>query len=424
MRIALSTSLTRGSGDGPAFALDFLRTTLDPRLTFSRASSATDIIAGVLTSFATDAPRISASNGLLIEEARTNSIRNSQASGATNGVVGSGGALPTNWSVTNAVGLSTQVMASGSENGFSYVELRIFGTPNATSSFNLAFEGSTQIVAAQNESWTNSFYAKHSAGSLSGVNAISARVVEATAAGTTLFTTDGADIKASLNDSSYIQATATRSMSDPTAGRTRPSLRVSVTNAGAVDFTLRLAAVQHELGAFATSYIPTTTAAATRAADLCSIATGAWYNAAEGSLWAEALSGGMDSAAATGPRLLRLRDSTGQNFHELRRNPADRTLRGATNSNNIGQASFTAEIWNDGVLARTAYAWRSNDIALCFAGNTVQTDSTTPDGMPSGIDTLRLGAAASSSGFWNGYLRAVRVYTRRLSNAQLKAMTL
>jgi len=63
--------------------LDLRTNTLPSGLTFSRASAATDVINGVLTNFASGAPRISVANGYFGEnEQRTNTLRNSMAVGA------------------------------------------------------------------------------------------------------------------------------------------------------------------------------------------------------------------------------------------------------------------------------------------------------------------------------------------------------
>ena len=78
----------------PAFATYFTGvTTLDPRITFTRASSATYVdSAGVLQTATTNTPRFTynpvtlAPLGLMVEEARTNSIRNNTMIGAGVGV--------------------------------------------------------------------------------------------------------------------------------------------------------------------------------------------------------------------------------------------------------------------------------------------------------------------------------------------------
>ena len=67
-------TIFRSSFGDPTLALNlnFLSSALPSGATFARASSATDIINGTLTSFASGEARISAANGYLSELSRTN----------------------------------------------------------------------------------------------------------------------------------------------------------------------------------------------------------------------------------------------------------------------------------------------------------------------------------------------------------------
>lgn len=71
---------------------------------------------GTLVQVPADTPRFDydpatlACRGLLLEETRTNSVRNPRAEGATPGVVGAGGVLPTNWAVGALAGLTATVV--------------------------------------------------------------------------------------------------------------------------------------------------------------------------------------------------------------------------------------------------------------------------------------------------------------------------
>ena len=115
--LGIGLSLTRSGAlpplPTPVLDLNYVSTmALSGTETFTRASSAWAFnSAGALTSFATNAPRFDydkdtlAPKGLLIEEARTNSLRNNSNTGA--GV----GTLPTNWSVIAAGVLTTNVIA-------------------------------------------------------------------------------------------------------------------------------------------------------------------------------------------------------------------------------------------------------------------------------------------------------------------------
>ena len=418
MYLGLANRLTWVQSETPALALDLLRGSLDSRVSFSRASSATDIISGVLTSFTTDTPRISAVNGLLIEGSRTNSLRNGNAGGALVGTVGSGGALPTNWYVSAANNLTTEVLASGTRSGFNYVRLRISGTPN-NSYYTFLFDSNTQIAAAQNEVWTGSAYLALTSGSMTNISVINAVVREADSGGTALGSTNGAFPALS---GSFVRGSSIRTLASASTGRCNAGISFGLTAGQAVDITLEVAAPQLELGAFASSYIPTSSGSATRAADLCTGPVG-WVNTAEGTLWVEATTGGIDAAAVTSPRLVCLTNSGVTSYHEIRRLASSSAAQGSTVVTGTAQATMGAAVWNNAVTAKAALGWRNNDEAFCFAGGTVATDTATPNGMPTGLTVLRLGANSPTGGFFFGYLRSLRGWTRRLSDTQIKAVT-
>jgi len=126
---------------------------VDPRVTFTRATTATFFNQlGVLTTANNDVPRIDYNpttlqpQGLLVEEQRTNSIRNSTAQGA---VAGTPGTVPTNWLISSdANGIAREIIGTGVENGITYLDLKYSGTPTATAAFAAISEGTTIVVAA------------------------------------------------------------------------------------------------------------------------------------------------------------------------------------------------------------------------------------------------------------------------------------
>lgn len=325
MDFALGTGLLRRDAQVPAFSLDLQQAGLDSRLSFARASTATDFVGGSLVTIAADSPRISAANGLLIEESRTNSLRNSSTSGAV-----AGSSLPTNWTVEVSGGLTTDIVAVGNANGFSYMRLRLSGTPTGTS-WQLRCESNSQIAASSGQSWSASLFHRLQAGALTNISSIDLRVVELNSSATFLAASEAALVPVA----SWNRALMTRTLSDATCAFVNLRLRASLTVGAAVDVTLDIAAPQLELGAFATSYIPTSGTAASRAPDLASLTVGSWFNSAEGTFFAEALSGyGFDVAAATSPRVVRC-DGGSTAYHEFRRNAADGVLRAGTNTANV-----------------------------------------------------------------------------------------
>lgn len=151
----------------PALSLDFTAAVLDPRVTFTRAGATATRVnsAGVIETVAADAPRFDfdpatlVCRGLLIEQTRTNGIRNNTMVGA---VAGTPGTLPTNWSLDGVGGVSREVVGTGTENGVEYVDVRYFGTPSANGTVSLSIDA--QVAASVGQAWTSSIWLKHLTG--------------------------------------------------------------------------------------------------------------------------------------------------------------------------------------------------------------------------------------------------------------------
>src|SRR5215831_11537364 len=103
----------------PDLSLDFVANyspqgAISNLLTTSRASIGTaSDVAGNWYRFANNIPRIT-NQGLLVEEARTNLIRNNSMVGA---VVGTPGTPPTNWTIIQPSTLAAQIVAIGTVQG-------------------------------------------------------------------------------------------------------------------------------------------------------------------------------------------------------------------------------------------------------------------------------------------------------------------
>ncbi|HAJ89914.1 MAG TPA: hypothetical protein DCM27_02705, partial [Rhodospirillaceae bacterium] len=107
---------------------------------------------------------------------------------------------------------------------------------------------------------------------------------------------------------------------------------------------------QLEQAPFATSYIPTTTAAVTRAADVMTIPTASWWNAGEGTLFANTST--LYSSATDNVTIrdvMRINDGTANNFHRLFQY---RNKYGG--STNVG-GSLVADVQTGTVVAGTTY---------------------------------------------------------------------
>lgn len=169
-----------------------------------------------------------------------------------------------------------------------------------------------------------------------------------------------------------------------------------------------------EAGSFATSWIPTTGASATRSADVGSMLLSSipGWSAAEGAMGVEwsfpaILGTGLVSA-------ITLDDTTTANMTSARVGQAglaDGTIR----SGGVSQMDTTGIAVSPGAV-KQAVAWATNDAAHACNGQ-IETDSsvTVPVGM-----TRLLFAASNIGAYW---LSRVRLYPRRLSNAQLQGLT-
>lgn len=184
--------------------------------------------------------------------------------------------------------------------------------------------------------------------------------------------------------------------------------------AGTLTLTVTGSATQAQLetGAFATSYIPTTAAAATRAADVAAITTlTPWYNAAEGTLFAAVGYQRTGVVASFNDNTSSNRWTT--NFGAISTGQALR--------NTAGAGLITTSTANAAVVGATnkiALAI-STGCSLALNGGTVATNASYA--APT-VTQLQIGNQLGAI-YFNGYLRTLTYYPRRLSNAELRALT-
>jgi hypothetical protein len=192
-------------------------------------------------------------------------------------------------------------------------------------------------------------------------------------------------------------------------------------NTSSVSSSIFLWGAQLEAGAFPTSYIPTTTTALTRAADVASVNTlSPWYNATAGTFYAEFAVAQPSSGA--NQFVARVSDNSYNNqIGDFVSTTGFAAISTASGGVFDGLAS-TAIAVSANTVAKFVGAYAANDLAACLNAGTVATDSTVT--IPSGLTRFDLGS--DHAGFNNvkaGYLRRITYYPRRLSNAELQAIT-
>lgn len=197
----------------------------------------------------------------------------------------------------------------------------------------------------------------------------------------------------------------------PTAGTLTLTVSGTVTNA------------QLEIGAFRTSYIPTAGTAVTRSADVASISGSnfsSWYRQDEGTMFAD-----CDNA----------RPVSGGNQFAFRASDGTYTNNVVLNIQSSGFASLstaaagvfdgiatTATGFSANVQSRMAGAYRSNDLACCFAGGALATDATVT--IPSALTRADIGSDhAGLNRFGSGHIRRLTYWGKRLGNEVLQRIT-
>jgi hypothetical protein len=181
---------------------------------------------------------------------------------------------------------------------------------------------------------------------------------------------------------------------------------------------------QIEAGSFPTSYIPTTTAAVTRSADVCQITgtdfSGFW-NASEGSLVYEADS----SSNVIGNHFVFLvSDGTFNNQYQSSRsqNNAYTDVGFWVKNGNVWQALIytSAGAWLQGATSKDAMAYKVDDFAFSDDGSAVLTDAS---GTLPTVNRMEIGGSSLISAALNGHIARLRYYPVRIPNATLQVLS-
>jgi hypothetical protein len=414
--------LTGSGGDifplpGAALDWDFVGGRYSPALAvFTTRNSVgyADDSLGNWSLFGVNVARLT-NRGLLVEEARTNGIRNSALTGAA---AGTPGTLPANWTTSENTGLSQQVVGVGTESGVNYVDIRLFGTAVA-GQVNYSPDGDTSllIAATNGQSWVHSQFMKLVAGSWTNVTNVLLAVIQLDAAN---------DVLGALNTTiptgtigagplGTQRFGAALSTNQATIAAVRPGLTFNCA-AGPVDFTIRIGWPQLEQGPFITSPIRTAVAAITRSTDVVTVASPPAF----GSALTLVAAGASFAAGAAIPAYILEASIDAANRAGLNRNIANQggfiyVVGGVTELNN------STGSWPLSTLSRLAMAAAAGDQAGVVNGSAPVTAAGAAVMSPTGIN---IGTRQGGANPFNGRIARIAVFpTTRLSNSFMQLLT-
>jgi len=304
----------------------------------------------------------------------------------------------------------------GTESGMDYMQISLSGT--ATGDAVMYFEGSSQIPALTGEDWTFGLGMKVTAGTFPGNLLFWIRGLTSGGSDSDDIGTQDPD-PTSLLDGNIRRFWASKTLNNNlgTTAYVRPAIYID-NPSGAVSCTFRLYAPQCENKAYPTSpAFPTAAspAASTRAADVISIANGAWVaDSADGSLYIEGVPNQLTKDGAFAE--LQAGSSSERVFvgHVSGNARAFVVAGGTTSASGVGNAAAI------GTASKIAIGFAANDFAISSTGAAQTTD--TSGNIPSGTYTLYVGSRAGGGSPLTGYIKDLRYWPKRLTNAELEAL--
>jgi len=383
-------------------------------ITFTRASTATYFdSAGVLQSAAIDAPRFDynpstlAAQGLLIEESRTNSfLQSGDISNASWVKVRS--STPGTTTTSPSGGLAQKLVEDTSAANNHFVRQDISVTSGTT------YTQSVFVKAAERNQIQLTFDIDNGAFTLAGV------IFTLTGSGSGTIIAGAPSFSITLINNGWYRCTVTQ----VAAASATAVFRIALADGGTAFYTgdgtsgLFIWGAQLEAGAFPTSYIPTTTTALTRAADVASVNTlSPWYNSASGTLYVEATT---PPGLAGFPNSIGISDGTINNrtlIYVFTNGFYSGITTGGVSQGNAA-VFVTPTI---GAASKFAAAYNTNLLQSALNGTAGTPDTTI--NLPSGLNIMRIGAATLSSNFYNSHIQRITYYPRAFSQTELQTLT-
>lgn len=393
----------------PSLDLNFTRyTSLDSRVSFSRASGATFVGSNGFISYSpNNKPRFDydpvtgQNNGLLIEEQRTNLYTYSAQPSLWTAV---GGSIISPSSIVAPDGALADVVTN-TPSVNSYV--RLFHTTLTTATTY------TRTVYAKSLGGSNNLYMEQQIGGVQYTTRFDL------SAGTVISTTTGTGFISNAGNG-WWRCGLTVTTGGDAGANTMWVLYIGGYGTTPLTTPIGLWGAQLEVGAQPSTYIPTTSASVSRAADRCLLSAGPWYRPTQGTWYAE-FQGGRESTQGFYGRVLSPSGST--------------TLLGTD-----GGSTSNVGTWGGGnalVLATGADYWTTVGKGAMAYDNTALTRSISGRGkLTTGAYTVSDGQnyiissamgigqnSATSSNMLNGRIKRITYWPQRLTDAQLQLLT-
>jgi hypothetical protein len=348
-------------------------------------------------------PTTGESLGLLVEEPRTNLVRNNTMVGA---VAGSPGTPPTNgWVIVNNATYTSSILGTGVENGINYIDIQYVVAAAASAA--TLFYADTPAGSAST-AYTGSYYFKLVSGTSPQVRFVWQDGISTYSR--TLF-----DLTSTLTRYTDTLTTA--------VGATLARLAVGIAaSPSGTTFVIRVGLPQTEQGAFATSPILTSTGTATRAADVASI-TGAafssFYNQAEGTVFSDCV--GTFSSTQVLVNIAATAANTATSAISLASNLTSSQKRvRVRDAASADQASLALGGSSSGSRTRIAAAIKANDFAASLDSGAAVTDTT---GTVPTVALMEIGSSPSGVTLGTQLHRRLTYWPTRLANTTLQAIS-
>lgn len=353
--------------------------------------------------------------GTAFWDSKANSIRNNSMQGA---VVGAPGTLPTNSSSALPVhSLTTEVIASGVQNGMEYMDLKVSGTASSTGTNTglLFFETATQIAAAAAQIWTGSVHVSLVGGSLTGLNHVSVGLQENTSGGA--FVALGATAMALT--STLTRASHTRTLTGGTTAAVQPAIFIGYTSGAVINATIRIGWPQCELGSIVSPPIRTTTVAVTRNADAFVVSGSEFsdiWNPVEGEIFVEFTCPPVNS---TSQYVFQIDDGGGNNrFYVLI--TATNVVQVGIFSGGVSQGTTNIATLTPGTTYRLGLSFKQDNFIASLNGATVVTDTSALFPV---VNALRLGHSTAAASRLNGTIKRFTYWPKAFTSVETQRIS-